>query len=228
MIHLVQVMSHLFSIQNVNKSFSERIVLKNICAEINSGEVILINGRSGSGKTTLLNLLAGLGNVDSGNILFNNKDITTLTMNQRCTLRLSSFGIVYQSFNFLPSLTLKENILVPALMLGTPKKTYTERLDYLANLFSISHCLNQFLTTVSGGELQRAAIIRALINSPKVILADEPSGNLDTHQRDIIFATFNKIASLENVTIIMTSHDPHAKKNVNRILELNDGQFIKK
>ncbi len=221
-------MSHLFSIRNVNKSFSERIVLKDICAEINPGEVILINGRSGSGKTTLLNLLAGLGNVDSGNILFNNKDITTLTMNERCKLRLSSFGIVYQSFNFLPSLTLKENILVPALMLGTPQKTYTERLDYLANLFSISHCLNQFLTTVSGGELQRAAIIRALINSPKVILADEPSGNLDTHQRDIIFATFNKIASLENVTIIMTSHDPHAKKNVNRILELNDGQFIKK
>ena len=216
-------------VDNITKSFIQnqenRAILDNVCFSEDLNRCILINGRSGSGKTTLLNTISGINTPDSGTIDIDKTTVTSLSTDKRSAFRLNMMGIVYQSFNFLPGLSVYENCIIPALMLGTTKHLMNQRLAILAEKFKVSHVLDQLPMNVSGGELQRAAIVRALINSPTLVLADEPSGNLDTENRDIIFETFRSIVKQEAVLIIMTSHDPAAKDIVDQVYNLNDGHL---
>ena len=202
------------------------MVLSNISFDETLGRIVLINGRSGSGKTTLLNVISGLGELTSGSICIDQVELQSLTQDERSQFRLTNMGIVYQSFNFLPGLSIYENCIIPALMLGLPNDEYDSRYHELAKSFQLDEIQSHMPTQVSGGELQRAAIVRALMNRPKLILADEPSGNLDTQNRDIIFQTFRDIVKSENVTVIMTSHDPVAKDIVDVTYSLDDGRLV--
>ena len=201
-------------------------ILSDISMEIKSSTVALISGRSGSGKTTLLHCLAGLIVPQSGSLCFESMDISKLSSNQRAAYRLKNAGVVYQSFNFLPSLSVEENILLPSIMAGYSQHVARKRCYDLCVELGIDHQRLSYPQTVSGGELQRAALVRALINEPRVILADEPTGNLDTHNRDIIFSTFKKIKQEKSVSIMFTSHDPYAKSIADQIIELDDGKIV--
>ena len=220
---ILNIENCLYYIKIKNEKFT---ILKNISLQIPYESITLITGRSGSGKTTLIHCLAGLITPQSGNIFFNSTNLCSLSSNKRANYRLTNTGIVYQSFNFLPSLTLQENITLPAIMANQTKNQYINHCNELCldlNIQNLQHSLPQ---TVSGGELQRAALVRALINHPKLILADEPTGNLDTKNRDIIFNTFSKIKQEKKISIVFTSHDPKAKEIADYVIELDDGHVV--
>tara|TARA_B100001989_G_scaffold60059_1_gene40080 strand:+ start:151 stop:831 length:681 start_codon:yes stop_codon:yes gene_type:complete len=198
-------------------------ILNNISLTIPKNKITLIKGRSGSGKTTLLHCLAGLIQPQSGKIMFNDTNICQLSANDRANYRLNNTGIIYQAFNFLPSLTIYENIILPAIMANQDSSIYEHRCQELTTLLGINQQLQKLPQAISGGELQRAALVRALINQPQVIFADEPTGNLDTSHRDIIFDTFKQLNSQQDLSLIFTSHDPKAATIADHIIEITDG-----
>ncbi|RAP29538.1 ATP-binding protein [Candidatus Marinamargulisbacteria bacterium SCGC AG-343-D04] len=200
-------------------------ILSNITFTIKKNSIVLISGRSGSGKTTLLHCLSGLISPQTGSIRFNSVDLCSISANERAKYRLANTGIVYQSFNFLPSLSIKENIILPAIMTNQPKTDYLNHCVQLCRELDIESTLHQLPQSVSGGELQRAALARALINNPKIIFADEPTGNLDTNNRNIIFNTFKKIRMEKNISIVFTSHDPAASTIADHTVFLDDGKI---
>ncbi len=212
-----------YSIQIENKI---QHILQNISFEIHPSSITLINGRSGSGKTTLIHCLAGLIVPQSGCIFFNSSNICEYSDDERAKYRLEQTGVVYQSFNFLPSLSIRENIHLPAILTGQTRKIYDNFCNELSEELGIINTLDQAPNSVSGGELQRAALVRALMNRPKIIFADEPSGNLDTANRDILFKMFIKIKEMRKTSIVFTSHDPEAKDIADQIIELDDGRLI--
>ena len=201
-------------------------ILKDISFDIFENSITLITGRSGSGKTTLIHCIAGLIVPQKGSINFESSDLCQMNHNKRAKYRLENTGIVYQSFNFLPSLTIEENIVLPAIMAKQPRDQYIKNCNQLCQELGIENQQNLLPQSVSGGELQRAALVRALINQPKIIFADEPTGNLDTSNRDIILNTFKKIKNEKELSIVFTSHDPIAYEIADRVVELGDGKLL--
>ncbi|RAP31854.1 peptide ABC transporter ATP-binding protein [Candidatus Marinamargulisbacteria bacterium SCGC AG-410-N11] len=208
---------------HVSVGYENIPILKNISFDIKKNVITLVNGRSGSGKTTLIHCLAGLILPQKGLIKIDNQEINKLSKNNRAKFRLKNIGLVYQSFNFLPSLSIEENIILPALLANQKKSDYLKKCEELTNQLGIQSIKKKMPYSVSGGELQRASLVRALINSPKIILADEPTGNLDTLNRDLIFDTFENIKKYRETNIIFTSHDPKAQKIADQIININDG-----
>lgn len=214
----------MLKIKNLLKSYNnKRIILDNLNVSFVKGNITLLYGRSGSGKTTLLKCLSGVLIPDSGTIELETYTINSLTDKQRCDFRLSNIGIIYQFFNLLPSLSVKENILLPA------KVNKSIDIDYYNSLieyFNIDSVINTPVSALSGGESQRVAICRALINKPKLVLADEPTGNLDIENRDNVMTFFKTSPYMKDTTIIIATHDEELKQYSDKLLELKNGTII--
>lgn len=213
-------MANLLSIRNLVKSYNRKI-LNNLHLELEENDYLSIVGPSGSGKSTLMNIIGLLEPYDGGEYLFNNIKITT--EKQRCQVRRESIGFIFQSFHLLPTLTVKENIFLPFQYNSKENLEYEKLVDRL----KISHLSNQFPDELSGGERQRVAIARALITNPKLLLADEPTGNLDGVNRDQVL----RILAEEHVkgkAIILITHDDEAAALATRQAELKEGKLYEK
>jgi len=222
----------MISVRNLSKYFQVenniRYILNGVSLEINEGEFGIITGRSGAGKSTLLHLIAGLDTPSKGECWIGEESISSFDEDKRAEFRLKNIGFVFQTLNFLSSLTISENIMIPKILLNNDSTDQiNSKIVKISNILGINHILNQLPNEVSGGELQRACIARAMINHPAVILADEPTGNLDTENRGVVVDSFNKIKGEFNVTILMVTHDEEIEKNADTIFHLNDGIITK-
>lgn len=180
------------------------VALKNINFKVNNGEIFALNGKSGSGKSTLLSLICGLDKPSSGEIIIENESITKLSIKFMSEFRRKNIGIIFQNFNLIPTLSVFDNVLLPVLPSGVKEKK--EFANELLQKFEIFDKKTQKVKDLSGGEMQRVALIRALINNPKIILADEPTANLDSKMTEKLLEFF-EILKNENKTIIIATHD---------------------
>jgi putative ABC transport system ATP-binding protein len=196
--------------------------LKGVSLQVNSGEFVAIMGRSGSGKSTLLHLLGLLDLPTGGEIYIDEKNVLKLSSEQQANFRLSQLGYVFQEFSLLTELTVLENVYIPAVCLGK-QDHYRQKAREILETVGLGNCLNHYPNEVSGGEQQRAAIARALVNQPKILFADEPTASLDGKSATIVLDLFKRLNRELNQTIVMVTHEPEDKKYVDRVIWLNDG-----
>ena len=212
---------------NLTKSFgsghAEVHAVKNVSLEIVQGEMVLIMGPSGSGKTTLLSMLGGLLRPSSGQIVIDDTDISTANESLLPDIRAHKIGFIFQAFNLLEALSVRENILFPAQLIPDKIKQAKHRADLLIERLGLGKRRNALPATLSGGEKQRVAIARALINQPPLILADEPTGNLDSQSSQDVMMILHDIARDEGRSVILVTHDPRVEDIADRILWLEDG-----
>jgi putative ABC transport system ATP-binding protein len=216
-------------LQQLTKSYQEgsqeRLVLDAIDVQFAPGEFIAIQGPSGSGKTTLLNLLAGIDEPTSGRIFYGEVDFTSLTSNMRTLFRRDHIGFIFQFFNLIPTLSVIENILLPADLVSMEKGEAQEKAQFLLGRVGLPDRLNDFPDKLSGGEQQRVAIARALMLSPSIILADEPTGNLDRRTGDLILTLLTRLVSESDATLILVTHSRHIAAQADRALTLQYGRL---
>jgi putative ABC transport system ATP-binding protein len=216
---------------NINKYFyrgesREVHALNDINLEIKEGEFSLLNGPSGCGKTTLLNNIGALDNPDSGEIFLDESLITTLNEDEKTQLRLNKMGFVFQAYNLVPVLNIEENIGFIMKLRGFDDSIIKERVLEVATLLEIDNKLNALPSTLSGGQQQRVAVARAVAAKPKIILADEPTANLDSKNSKILMQMMRTLNEKEGVTIVFASHDEYVIESVRRVIKLNDGAII--
>lgn len=213
-------------VENITKKFgigeATVIALKNINIEVKSGEFVVILGKSGSGKSTLIHLIAGLEKPTSGNIIVDGKNIFSLSENDRSLLRKKKIGLIFQTFNLIPVLTVEENIELPTINTNNKNKSYTEE---LMKILSIDDRRDHFPNQLSGGQQQRVAIARALINKPAIILADEPTGNLDSQTEEEVLKLLKESQKKYHQTVIMITHNEDNAKYADRIIKIQDGRI---
>lgn len=221
----------LLDVKNVKKIYTTRFggnqveALHNVSFSVEAGEYVAIMGESGSGKTTLLNILAALDKPTGGKVYLKGNDLSKIREKEMAAFRRQNLGFVFQDFNLLDTLTLKDNIFLPLVLSG---KKYTEmesRIAPIAEQLGISKLLNKYPYEVSGGQKQRAAIARALITQPQLILADEPSGALDSRSTDELLGLFNAIND-NGQTIVMVTHSVKAASTAKRVLFIKDGEVF--
>ena len=200
--------------------------LNNISFTVNNNEFLAIMGASGSGKTTLLNTISTIDSVTSGNIIINGVDITNLKEEELSNFRKKNLGFVFQDFNLLDTLTIKENIALSLIINKEDKNKIDDLVLDISKKLGISDILNKYPYEVSGGQKQRCACARALINNPKLILADEPTGALDSKNARILLETFKEMNEDLNATILMVTHDAFSASFANRILFIKDGKIF--
>lgn len=218
----------ILTVKNVKKEFildNKKIeILKGISFNVKKGEFISIIGSSGSGKSTLLNVIAGLDKPDCGDVLINNQSIIKLSEDDLSQIRNQEIGFVFQSFYLVPSLTAFENIALPQ---EISKKVSKKDIEEIMKKVGIEHRKNNYPIQLSGGEKQRVAIARALINKPKILFADEPTGNLDSKNSQNIIDLLIQLKDEEDITLIIVTHEEKISKLSNRVIEIRDGQIIK-
>ena len=218
----------ILEIKNLYKSFKNSTftteVLKNINFSIEEGDFILITGASGSGKTTLLNCISGLDKITSGEVVIAGKNLKSITSKEMSILRKHNIGFVFQAYNLLPNLTLYENIEIASIIANNENK---DKILDLLKSFNLIDYKNYFPEQVSGGMQQRCAIVRALINDPTIIFADEPTGNLDSKSSIEVMETLKKLHDDYNKTIVMVTHSLDNLKYGNRHIQILDGKVIK-
>lgn len=223
-------MENILKIDKIEKYYGNKgnltKVLKNISFSVNKGEFIGIMGPSGSGKTTLLNCISTIDNVSAGNILLNGSDITRLKSKELENFRRNKLGFIFQDFNLLDTLNIYENIALPLSINQISHSLIDEKIKYIANYLNISHILNKYPYQVSGGEKQRVSTARAIITSPELILADEPTGALDSKSARVLLETLSRMNHELNATILMVTHDALAASYADRILILKDGKIF--
>ncbi len=212
-------------IYGAKKNSNQYTALKNISFEVTQGEFIGVMGSSGSGKTTLLNILGSLDKPTTGKFIMNGNDIGTFNKNELAKHRMENIGFIFQDYNLLETMTLKENIILPLALAGRDVKTIEKKLSELASSMGITHVVDKYPYEVSGGEQQRAAACRALINQPKMILADEPTGNLDSKSGKDLLNLLSFINSEYKATILMVTHDVFAASYCQKILFIRDGEI---
>jgi putative ABC transport system ATP-binding protein len=215
------------SLSKIYRSFKgagEVTALDGISLSINEGEFIGIMGPSGSGKTTLLNVISGIDPATSGEIIVDGKDIAKMKKDDLALFRRRNIGYIFQDFNLLDSLTLKENIALPLILDKTPAEEVERRVNELLDFFGISELRNKYQYTVSGGERQRVAAARALAVNPAVCFADEPTGNLDSKSSANIMEMLSEMNEKRNATILMVTHDAFAASYCRRIIFIKDGK----
>ncbi|WP_129125505.1 ABC transporter ATP-binding protein [Geomonas oryzae] len=199
-------------------------VLDSVTLEVAQGEFLVVKGESGSGKSTLLTILSGLDRPDRGRISIEGRDITDLDEDALAPLRNSAFGFVFQSFHLVPSLSALENVMFPAELKGD-KEARTKALALLDRV-GLAHRVASFPHQLSGGEKQRCAICRALINAPRLIFADEPTGNLDSANGEAILALLLELQRERGTTMILVTHSPEIAKSADRVITLKDGRIV--
>lgn len=199
--------------------------LENIHFSINKGEFVGIMGPSGSGKTTLLNMVATIDQPTTGEVLINGNNPFQLTNEQLALFRRRQLGFVFQDFNLLHTLTVEENIVLPLTLDGEKVKVMKERLQNVAEKLGISKLLKKRIYEISGGQAQRTAIARAIIHSPDMLLADEPTGNLDSKSSKDVMETMEEINQKDQTTMMMVTHDPIAASYCHRVIFIKDGKL---
>lgn len=217
----------LLEAKNISKSFVEGIeVLKNVSLIVNEGDFISIEGASGSGKSTLLTILGGIDKPNSGEVYFLEKDISKLSEKELAVIRRTQIGFVFQFFNLAPYLTVKENILLPIILNNAKLASYEQKAEEIMTQLGIIDYEDRLPSALSGGEQQRVAIARGLIFEPKIIMLDEPTGNLDSKNSQAIMEILKKINSEKNTTIIQVTHSIENANYGNKIITLKDGEII--
>ena len=201
--------------------------LEAVNLSLHAGDFVTIMGPSGGGKTTLLNLLAGLDLPDKGQIILNGRKVSDLSDHDLTLLRRKEIGIVFQFFNLMPTLTVMENVELP-LLLAHSSRTDGQRIKTLLNYVGLWHRADSFPAELSGGEMQRVAIARALVHQPAILLADEPTGNLDSENGMKILDLMKQASTDFQTTVILVTHNPHVAKIGNRHFEIRDGKLTNK
>ncbi len=218
----------LLEVRNLKKVYTTRLgsnkvqALENVSFTVEQGEYVAIMGESGSGKTTLLNIMASLDKPTGGQVILAGKNMSDIKQKELCAFRRDNLGFVFQDFNLLDSLSLKDNIFLPLVLAGKDYHTMNERLQSLAGKLSIADILEKYPYEVSGGQKQRAAVARALITKPQIVLADEPTGALDSKAANRllqILADVNK----DGQTVLMVTHSMQAASRAGRVLFIKDG-----
>ena len=213
----------MIEIENINKSYGALQVLRDVCVDIHQGEVVSIVGPSGAGKTTLLQIIGTLDRPDSGSIIFNGTDVLKLKGRELAHFRNRNIGFVFQFHQLLPEFTALENVAMPALLGGTKQSEAYKRAGELLQYMGLSERINHKPAQLSGGESQRVAVARALINNPSVILADEPSGSLDSQNKRELHDLFFRLRSEMNQTFVIVTHDEQLAQQADRVLHMRDG-----
>ena len=217
-------------LKNIKKVFRteevETWALREVNLEVKAGEFVAIMGPSGCGKSTLLNILGLLDNPTEGSYILNGKDVSTLRENDRTDIRKGVIGFVFQSFNLIDELNVYENIELPLLYMGVPAKERKQRIEAAMDRMAISHRRKHFPSQLSGGQQQRVAIARAVLSNPKIILADEPTGNLDFKNGKEVMNLLSELHR-EGTTIVMVTHSQHDASYADRIVKLYDGEIVK-
>ena len=219
----------LLEVTNIKKIYSTRFggnkvqALSNVTFSVEEGEFVAIMGESGSGKTTLLNILASLDRPTSGEVLLEGKNIVHLTEKEISAFRRKNLGFVFQDFNLLDTFSLRDNIYLPLVLTGEDYREMEQKIRPIAQALKITELLDKFPYEVSGGQKQRAAVARALITNPKLILADEQTGALDSRATYVLLKLFSQI-NAEGQTVVMVTHSTKAASHANRILFIKDGE----
>ena len=212
-------------VKDVEKNYGELSVLKGINLSFKQGEIASIVGKSGAGKTTLLQIIGTLENPSSGAIIYNNENVFDLDKNELANFRNKHIGFVFQFHHLLPEFTALENICMPALIAKTPFKKATEKARHLLDMLEVNNRENHKPNELSGGEQQRVSVARSLMNDPKIILADEPSGNLDTKTANELHELFFKLREENNQTFIIVTHNNKLADLADRKITMNDGEI---
>ena len=215
-------------VKNLSKIYGDEnnhvIALDNVSFDVEIGEFIAIIGASGSGKSTLLHQIGGVDHPSSGKVIINNTDIYTLNENDLAIFRRNEIGLIYQFYNLIPVLNVKENITLPLQL--AHQKVDQKRFNTLIEQLGLSNRLNHLPNQLSGGQQQRVSIARALINQPSLVLADEPTGNLDSKNSDEIIRLLKEANEKYHQTIIIITHDNNIAKLANRVITIKDGKII--
>ena len=218
--------SSVVELRNVSKVYrrgAEEIrAVNGVDLTLNRNEFVAIVGASGSGKTTLLNIIGCIDNPSEGSVIINRKDVSTMGPQQLTEVRRDTIGFVFQQFFLIPTLTACENVQVPGLFASNKKRK--ERAETLLDMVGLSNRINHLPSQMSGGEMQRVAIARALINSPEILLADEPTGNLDSRNAETIFDTFRRL-NQNGLTIAVVTHSMDLDDATRRIVSIKDGRI---
>ena len=212
--------------KNIHKKFNDLEILKGLDISIQQGEIVSIVGSSGAGKTTLLTILGTLDRPSQGELIINNQDVFKLNDKKLAAFRNSQIGFVFQFHQLLPEFNALENICLPAFIANKNKKESENRAYELLELFNLSNRALHKPSELSGGEQQRIAVARALINNPSVIFADEPSGNLDSQNASELHELFFKLRELYNQTFVIVTHNNDLAKKADRILMMKDGKIL--
>jgi len=219
-------MNNIIQLEGIRKSYfmgkNELPVLKGISLDIYKNEYVALMGPSGSGKSTLMNIIGCLDSPTAGRYILNGNDVSSMEDNALAEIRNKEIGFVFQQFNLLPRLTAMENVALPLVYAGMSKKLRTERANHVLDLVNLSDRGHHKPNELSGGQCQRVAIARALVNNPSLILADEPTGNLDSTTSEEIMEIFDKIYS-EGNTIVLVTHEPDIANHARRLVRLKDG-----
>lgn len=221
----------ILEVQNLKKTYTTRFggnkveALKNVTFSVEEGEYVAIMGESGSGKTTLLNILAALDKPTGGRVRLKGRELTSVPERELAAFRRQNLGFVFQDFNLLDTLSVRDNIFLPLVLAGKKYEEMEKRMEPIVRSLGIHELLDKFPYEISGGQKQRAAVARALITKPQLILADEPTGALDSRASDELLKQFKKINETGQ-TILMVTHSVKAASNANRILFIKDGEVF--
>ena len=211
-------------LRGVTKVYGRQIVLTDASVSIARGELVVVIGRSGSGKSTLLRLIGGLETPDRGSVLIDGRDVAALAETERARLRRATLGFVFQFFNLIPTLTAAENVELPLALNGVTRRDARRRSLALLDELDVAACADRLPDEISGGEQQRVAIARALVHEPKLVLADEPTGNLDIETARQVLALLQQTCSRRQTTLIMATHSREAA-GLGRILSIRDARI---
>ena len=221
----------ILEVNNLKKIYTTRFggnnvqALSNVCFSVETGEYVAIMGESGSGKTTLLNILAALDKPSSGEVLLNGRNIVEINEREISAFRRDNLGFVFQDFNLLDTFSVQDNIFLPLVLAGKSYDEMSRRLQPIAQKLGIRDILNKYPYEISGGQKQRAAVARALITAPQLILADEPTGALDSKATDQLLRLFEEI-NADGQTILMVTHSVKAASHARRVLFIKDGEVF--
>ena len=212
--------------ENIHKSYGTLEVLKGVSLEVKRGEVVSIVGQSGAGKTTLLQILGTLSAMDSGSLRINGEEVSAMNDNQLSDFRNRHIGFVFQFHHLLPEFSALENVMLPALIAGRSKREAEQEAANLLKMMNLSDRTTHKPSALSGGEQQRVAIARAIVNHPALLLADEPSGNLDTKNRDEIHSLFFRLREELGQTTVIVTHDDGLATMADRKITMRDGLIL--